>query len=96
MLSSYHLRRADNCLSQPLYSSINYTHAIICTHLLIHTLALDGRGFAAQRKDAAAAGRAELETNIFSGELEISSSQFAIVSAIKACSVLKINCVLIV
>ena len=46
----------------------------------MHTHLLDGRGFAAQRKDAVLASRAEVERGIFSGENEISSMQFAIVS----------------
>ena len=46
------------------------------THIHIH---VDGRGFAAQRKDATPGG-VEVERGIFSGERDISSSQFAIVS----------------
>ena len=43
-----------------------------------HTV-VDGRGFAAQKKNAIPGG-VEVERGIFSGEREISSLQFAIVS----------------
>ena len=56
-------------------------HTLLHTHYVMHAHAhVDGRGFAAQRKDAVLADRAEVERGIFSGEREISSMQFATVS----------------
>ena len=65
------------------YTATHHLKHSIQTHTLTHTCTLchaDGRGFAAQRKDAVLAGRAEVERGIFSGEREISSMQFATVS----------------
>ena len=58
---------------------VKIIHSLFTLTLTYHTH-VDGRGFAAQRKGAVLTSRDEVERGIFSGENEISSMQFAIVS----------------
>ena len=59
-----------------------HTHTHTHTHTLMYIyIYIDGRGFITQKKDGVA-GLTEVERGFFSGEREISPSQFATVRII--------------